>query len=526
MALSIPQSGVLTNVLNKSVTGVGTLNNPNASPTQQAAAISALSTAVSNTAVVATQILNASPAVLNTVQGANALLNINNLTIQNQLLNDAIASGDNSKIIQASLDFGASVAGVLALVPGLQPEALAISLLIASASALYRNRESIDGAINDLLNPNPLTPNKPPLLPLIPGDANANGIPDTHESTVDFRTKTAADAAKAALLPRRDPLTFDLNGDGLNTVGVSTTNPILFDHNADGIKTGTGWVQPDDAFLVLDKNGNGTIDNGRELFGDATLKSNGQLASNGFDALADLDTIANGGNADGIVNASDTQYAGLRLWRDLNQDGISQTGELFTLASQNIIGINVASNAHSQILPNGNQLADTGSFIKADGTQGEVGAVTGDLGDINLASDTFHRSFTTTLDTSSVATLPDMQGSGVVRDLREAATQSTTLQNVLTNYSQATTHAAQIAQIAQVAQIDQLMDAWADTGGMAETMTQRVNSLTGYTKADGTVIPYTLKYQTIGSLSNTRTDGTYTPEFAAKIAEWEQNYTL
>ena len=74
--------------------------------------------------------------------------------------------------------------------------------------------------------------------------------------------------------------------------------------------------------------------------------------------------------------------------------------------------------------------------------------------------------------------------------------------------------------------IDQLMDAWADTSGMAETMTQRVSSLTGYTKADGTVIPYTLKYQTIGNLSNTRTDGTYTPEFAAKIAEWEQNYTL
>ena len=238
---------------------------------------------------------------------------------------------------------------------------------------------------------------------------------------IDPNTKTAADAAKAALPPRRDPLIFDLNGDGLSTIGISATNPILFDHNADGIKTGTGWVKPDDAFLVLDKNGNGTIDNGRELFGDATLKSNGQLASNGFDALADLDSIANGGNADGIINSSDTQYANLRLWRDLNQDGISQTGELFSLASQNIIGINVASNAHSQILPNGNQLADTGSFIKADGTQGEVGAVTGNLGDINLASDTFHRSFTDTLDTTAVQALPDMQGSGKVRDLREAA---------------------------------------------------------------------------------------------------------
>ena len=59
------------------------------------------------------------------------------------------------------------------------------------------------------------------------------------------------------------------------------------------------------------------------------------------------------------------------------------------------------------------------------------------MADINLASDTFHRTFTTPLNTTSVATLPDMQGSGVVRDLREAATQSTRLQNLLSNYTAA-----------------------------------------------------------------------------------------
>jgi len=97
--------------------------------------------------------------------------------------------------------------------------------------------------------------------------------------------------------------------------------------------------------LVLDRNGNGTIDNGRELFGDSTIKSNGQTAIDGFDALADLD-----GNHDGIVNSNDAQFSNLRLWRDLNQDGISQTGELFTLASQNIVGIHVASTEHSTTL--------------------------------------------------------------------------------------------------------------------------------------------------------------------------------
>ena len=46
---------------------------------------------------------------------------------------------------------------------------------------------------------------------------------------------------------------------------------ILFDHNADGVKTGTGWLNGDDAWLVLDRDGNGTIDSGRELFGVETL---------------------------------------------------------------------------------------------------------------------------------------------------------------------------------------------------------------------------------------------------------------
>lgn len=47
--------------------------------------------------------------------------------------------------------------------------------------------------------------------------------------------------------------------------------PIYFDHNADGIRTGTGWINSDDGFLVFDRKGNGTIDSGRELFGDADL---------------------------------------------------------------------------------------------------------------------------------------------------------------------------------------------------------------------------------------------------------------
>ena len=324
---------------------------------------------------------------------------------------------------------------------------------------------------------------------------------------------------------RRDPLTFDLDNDGIETVGISATNPILFDHNGDGVKTGTGWVAADDGMLVLDRNGNGSIDNGRELFGDSTIKSNGQVATDGFNALADIDS-----NADGMVNSADTQYTNLRIWRDLNQDGISQTGELFTLTSLNIASINVGSNLNSQTLANGNQVADLGTYTKIDGSTATVGEVTGNLADINLAADTFHRSFTTHLDTTAVANLPDMQGSGAVRDLREAATQSTILQNLLTQYSAATTRTAQMTLI------DQLLDAWADTSGYAESYAARLAG-SSYTMPDGSTLPYTVNYGAFGSVTNASFDsGSFSgggsgaggmitglhPEYQALIDGWNQ----
>ena len=173
--------------------------------------------------------------------------------------------------------------------------------------------------------------------------------------------------------PKKDPLTLDLDNDGLETVGINPNAPILFDHDGDGVKTGTGWVKADDGFLAYDRNGNGSIDSGKELFGDATTLYTGGNAADGFAALAQEDT-----NHDGLVNAADTHFANLRIWRDLNQDapqeillgdGISQSGELFTLASQNIAALRVAKTVHSQILANGNQIADLGGYIKTDAPQ-------------------------------------------------------------------------------------------------------------------------------------------------------------
>jgi hypothetical protein len=148
-------------------------------------------------------------------------------------------------------------------------------------------------------------------------------------------------------VPRRDPLVLDLDGDGIETVGISSTTHILFDHNNDGIKTGTGWVKGEDGLLVLDRNGNGVIDNGSELFGDSTTV-NGVNATDGFSTLRAEDT-----NKNGTFNAGDTNFTNVEVWQDTNQDGISQTNELHTLSELGIKSINLTSTA-SATTTNGN----------------------------------------------------------------------------------------------------------------------------------------------------------------------------
>lgn len=247
------------------------------------------------------------------------------------------------------------------------------------------------------------------------------GACDLPPPSIPDQLNTSVNNTKKFVQRFGDPLTLDLNGDGINTVPL-TNPPILFDHTGSGIKTGTGWIAPDDGFLVLDRNGNGTIDNGTELFGDNTpvYDAAGNVigkARDGFDALAQLDT-----NHDGIVDAQDANFYDLQVWQDLSQDGISQANELRYLADDlNITSINVAATQHSQMLASGNQMADIGSFIYANGSTGNTGSVS-NMADINLALDTFHRTFVTPVPlTLAAEQLTDMQGSGIVRDLREAA---------------------------------------------------------------------------------------------------------
>ena len=166
--------------------------------------------------------------------------------------------------------------------------------------------------------------------------------------------------ALGASFIRRDPLVFDLNFDGVRLTPL-TGSTVHFDFDGDGFAERTGWVSARDGLLALDRNGNGIIDNGLELFGTTQR--------DGFAVLSDFDT-----NGDNMITSADAVFGDLRIWRDANQDGISQASELLTLSQAGIVSINLAGRASTETRSE-NGLISVGSFTGPSGLTGEVAAV-------------------------------------------------------------------------------------------------------------------------------------------------------
>ncbi len=216
-----------------------------------------------------------------------------------------------------------------------------------------------------------------------------------YNPTYNKWVEIAGDVAKIV-----DPMFLDLNGDGKMGT-TSLENGINFDHAKDGFKELSAWVDKEDGILVIDKNENGIIDDGGEIFGDNYIKSNGNKAANGFEALTDLDS-----NKDGIINSSDKEFDKIKV--------LKGDGTLVSLTELGIVSISLNKTTVNEADENGNVLVYKGTYTKEDGT-------TGSLGTFNLIVDKMMSEEVNKVEVSEdVASLPNIKGYGTVHSLHQA----------------------------------------------------------------------------------------------------------
>lgn len=155
------------------------------------------------------------------------------------------------------------------------------------------------------------------------------------------------------------PIIIDTKRDGYHLTNAD--EGVYFDLDADGIAERVAWTRAgsDDAFLALDRNGNGRIDDGSELFGNRTpayWNQRNPPADNGFVALVFTEGPSYGpARADGVIDRQDAVYQRLLLWRDLNHNGVSEPKELELVSGSGLMGLSTDYKENRRRDPYGNE---------------------------------------------------------------------------------------------------------------------------------------------------------------------------
>ncbi|MFC7050914.1 ABC transporter transmembrane domain-containing protein [Emcibacter nanhaiensis] len=198
-----------------------------------------------------------------------------------------------------------------------------------------------------------------------PGDSDTDNVYEVEVTASDGSLSDSETVSVTVQDVLGAPVVLDLGGDGVEMVSVFAS-PVRFDMDGDGDLDQTGWAGADDGLLVLDRNGDGVINDISEISYVNDLEG----ATTDMEGLRAFDS-----NGDMVFDAADEQFADFQVWQDKNQNGISEADELSSLAARGIesIGLELAATGDSMSGASDNVLVNTATLTWADGSTGAVG---------------------------------------------------------------------------------------------------------------------------------------------------------
>lgn len=258
------------------------------------------------------------------------------------------------------------------------------------------------------------------------------------------RDNTGQVTGIAAPVTPVDPILIDLNGDGIKTTNIF--NGEYFDHENDGFAELSSWVSKDDGILYYDKNNNGKIDNGNEIFGNNYIKNDGTKATSGFDALLDLDS-----NNDGVIDELDDNFTNIKI-----QKG---DGTQLSLSEAGIESISLTTTESNIVDENGNTQEKISVYTKKDGSTGQIGEY-----DLQVNS----RNTISSIDIDipeDILELPFVAGSGNVYDIYQAMVLDDTneLKNLVLNFISTDTN-----EFSKMDILEQILFKWTNVDNIEE----------------------------------------------------------